>query len=79
MAQQIGHGGDVAYDIGGALTSTVDESKPFYGVICTAAGTVVLKGDSGTTVDIGSLAVGDMIAGLHLIGYTGGATLQKLT
>ena len=78
MAKELGSGGDVAYAIGAALTSTVDASASFYGVICTAAGTVVLKSPNGNTADIGSLAQGDMIAGLDLIGYTGSATLKQL-
>ena len=78
MAKAIGGGGDVAYSIGAALTSTVDATEPFYGFICTGAGTAVLKSPNGNTADVGSLAQGDMIAGLDLIGYTGTATLAKL-
>lgn len=78
MSTQLGSGGDVAYDIGAALTSTVDETVPFFGVVCTGAGTAVLKGWTDNTIDLGSLAQGDIIAGLHLKGYTGTATLVKL-
>lgn len=67
-------------EIGDTLATGVDSATPFYGFIVTTAGQFTLEGWNEKTVNVGTLAVGTMRAGLHLRGYTSsdGGVLTRL-